>query len=213
MALTLQDHLTDLQRLLHDSTFRFWSQQELTDYINKARKLIAAETGCTRQLVTKDIVAATNLSEATYAFDQILTNRTVIDVLDVLLQYNSTTNYQLKYYEFSILARTPAWQSQLSSNPQFYTVHHRSVIILPWPNIAYPSTTFDCAIEPLTLSALTDVENDLPFPYTECIQFYAAYLAKLKDQRRQEAEAFLLDYQRRKMQALGSEFSRRLVGA
>lgn len=213
MALTLQNHVTDLQRLLHDSTFRFWSQQELTDYINKSRKLIAAETGCTRQLVSKDIIVAANLADATYSFDSILTNRTVIDVLDVFLQYNSTTNYQLKYYEFSVLARSSAWQTQLSSTPQFYTIHHQNVIILPWPNIAYPSTMFDCAIEPLNLSALTDVENDISFPYTECIAFYAAYLAKLKDQRRQEAEAFLMDYQRRKLQAIGSSFSRRLVGA
>lgn len=48
----LSAYLTKVQRLLHDSNNKFWSQSELTDYINQASAKTVSDTGCLRQLVT-----------------------------------------------------------------------------------------------------------------------------------------------------------------
>lgn len=215
MALTLQNYVTDTQRLLHDATFKYYLADEIFDYINKARKLVSAETGCTRHIIPINIAAATSLTQATYSMDTLITTpvaKRVIDVLDVLLLYSANTVYQLRYLPFSTMVRTGLWQTQYAGTPTYYTINNRQLLILQWPAIAYPNSTIDCLVEPVDLSLLTDAETDLAFPYTECVAFYAAYLAKVKDQSRKEAEEFFKDYQRRKVQAIGAEFSRRLVG-
>lgn len=49
MALTtLATYTTQVQRLLHDSSFQFWTQLELTDYINAARNRTVRDTACVR---------------------------------------------------------------------------------------------------------------------------------------------------------------------
>jgi hypothetical protein len=49
MALTtLANYTTQVQRLLHDSAFQFWSQAELTDYINAGRARLVRDTACVR---------------------------------------------------------------------------------------------------------------------------------------------------------------------
>jgi hypothetical protein len=215
MSTTLLNYLTDFQRLVHDSNNRFWSQAEQIDYVNKARKIIAAETGCTRQLISLDIVAATNLAGSTYSMDSDLivtpTPRRVVDVLDILLTYSANASYQLKYLPFERAVRTGLWQTRNPGTPSHYTINNRQLIILQWPAIDYLSSTVDCAVEPSDLVATTDIDTDLFFPYTEGVGFYMAYLAKLKDQKREEAEAFMKDYQRMMYRAIGTEYTRRLV--
>lgn len=46
------DYITDLRRLLHDSSDRFWTLQEKTDYINRGRSRVVRDTGCNRVLTT-----------------------------------------------------------------------------------------------------------------------------------------------------------------
>lgn len=212
MSITCQDYLNDVQRLLHDATYRFWTQAELINYINKARKLTVADTGCTRQSATVNIISASTLADATYAFSALVSSRQVIDVMNVMVNYGSIGFPPLRYLPYDTIIRTALWQTQRPGWPSHYTVYGRSVIILPWPSKAYASSIFDCVVEPSDLVTTTDVDNDLFHPYSECVGFYAAYLAKLKDQRRQDADEFLLDYHRRKLQAIGTAFTRRLVG-
>ena len=47
---TLSSYLTEVQRLLHDANAVFWSESELTDYINQARERVVRDTGCLRSL-------------------------------------------------------------------------------------------------------------------------------------------------------------------
>lgn len=58
---TLQSYLTECRRLLHDAAANFWSDSELTDYINVGRRRIAADTGCSRTLqsITLNVQACT----------------------------------------------------------------------------------------------------------------------------------------------------------
>ena len=213
---TLQDYITDCQRLTHDSTFRFWTQQELTDYANKARKFVAMMTSCTRQVISFDVIAASSLAEASYNLDSNLVTvpilRRVTDILDVILNYSANTVYQLKYLPFSTMIRTGLWQTQYAGTPSYYTLNNRILILLQWPAIAYPNSSIDCAIEPLDLVDLTDVDADIAFPYTECVGYYMAYLCKLKNQQRDEADAFMGDFRRQIIMTSGFGFTRKLVG-
>jgi hypothetical protein len=47
---TLLNYNTQVRRLLHDATGQYWSDSELTDYINTARNRVVADTGCNRIL-------------------------------------------------------------------------------------------------------------------------------------------------------------------
>ena len=48
---TLSTYLTQVQRLLHDANNNFYSQSQLTDYINEARRRTVRDTGALREIV------------------------------------------------------------------------------------------------------------------------------------------------------------------
>lgn len=50
--MALQTYITEVSRLLHDSSFQFQSQAEIVDYINFARTRVVRDTGCNRLLQT-----------------------------------------------------------------------------------------------------------------------------------------------------------------
>ena len=47
---TLNSYITDCRRLLHDANGNFWTNDELTSYINSARERVVRDTGCLRTL-------------------------------------------------------------------------------------------------------------------------------------------------------------------
>ncbi len=48
MSQTLAGYITEVRRLLHDANGNFYSDSELTDYINGARDRLVRDTGCLR---------------------------------------------------------------------------------------------------------------------------------------------------------------------
>jgi len=62
---TLNSYLTEVQRLLHDANYVFWSQTELTDYINDARERVVRDTGCNRVYQTSYVPLAADGTAAT----------------------------------------------------------------------------------------------------------------------------------------------------
>lgn len=55
---TLSGYITEVRRLLHDANANFYSDSELTDYINSARERVVRDTGCLRTLQISQIPAA-----------------------------------------------------------------------------------------------------------------------------------------------------------
>ena len=47
---TLSGYITEVRRLLHDANGNFYSDSELTDYINSARQRVVRDTGCLRTI-------------------------------------------------------------------------------------------------------------------------------------------------------------------
>lgn len=50
MAQTLSGYITGVRRLLHDANGNFYTDSQLTDYINTARERIVRDTGCLRTI-------------------------------------------------------------------------------------------------------------------------------------------------------------------
>lgn len=50
MAQTLSGYITEVRRLLHDANGNFYTDQQLTDYINSARERVVRDTGCLRTI-------------------------------------------------------------------------------------------------------------------------------------------------------------------
>ena len=48
MSQTLQSYITAVRYLLHDANANFYTDSQLTDYINGARERIVRDTGCLR---------------------------------------------------------------------------------------------------------------------------------------------------------------------
>ena len=48
---TLNTYLTQVQRLLHDANNNFYTQAQLTDYINSARERVVRDTGALREII------------------------------------------------------------------------------------------------------------------------------------------------------------------
>jgi hypothetical protein len=71
---TLSTYLTQVQRLLHDANGVFWSESELTDYINEARERTVRDTGCLRTLqVTYTPLSSTGVAAIPWAAGTTLT--------------------------------------------------------------------------------------------------------------------------------------------
>jgi len=48
---TLSTYITEVRRLLHDANGNFYSDQQLTDYINSSRERTVRDTGCLREII------------------------------------------------------------------------------------------------------------------------------------------------------------------
>jgi hypothetical protein len=58
---TLNDYLYQVENLLHDSNNNFWTQSQLTNYINEARERLVRDTGCLRTIQnTSTPIASSN---------------------------------------------------------------------------------------------------------------------------------------------------------
>jgi len=62
---TLNDYLSQVENLLHDVNNVFWTQNQLTTYINEARERTVRDTGCLRNLQTTTAPLAYNTSTST----------------------------------------------------------------------------------------------------------------------------------------------------
>ena len=188
---TLQTYITQVQRLLHDLNATMWPVTELTDYINAARNRICMDTKCLRALQTGiTLTAGTEL----YAIQSILpaVANNVVDVLGISL-YWGNSRYKLNYLPFTALdAQARAWQLYQDRPVIFTRMGGLQIYVAPIPDQNYV-TDWDVATIPAPLVLTTDVDV-IPVPFQEPVQYWAAYLAKFKEQSFGEAQMFKAEY-------------------
>lgn len=204
MATTLSGYITETRRLLHDVNANFWTNAELTDYINDGRSTMVRDTGCNR--VLQSYTAPYNVE--TIDFSALPEGVNTIDVLNVNLYWGNSRVplYYLPWTDFN--AQLRYWQNY-TGRPIGYSMYGpKKVFIGPKPDQAY-LMELDTVVLPEPLVTLSEVET-LPTPFTEAVPFYAAYIAKYQEQSYGEAEIFKAEYTKHVLEALNTTFTRRL---
>lgn len=182
---------TQVSRLLHDPNFQYFSQSELTDYINEARNRVAQDTKALRTLVTGLTLTA---NQEIYLPQTFLTPVAgqVVDVMGITI-YWGTQRIKLGTASFTeIDARYRCWQTFYSRPVCYAKVGATQVFIEPPPDQNYP-TDWDVAVIPNALTSDSTPEQ-LPVPFQEPVQYYAAHKAKFREQALGEAALFERKY-------------------
>ena len=190
--------------MLHDSTGQYWTDGELIDYINDGRNWLVAKTGCNRMIQTGTLVAG----QEAYAFTFCGQNDT-FDILNIKIQWGSML-YQLDYAPFGDLSTKYRSWSTWKQRPVIFSVYGQNTIyVSPVPDQAY-SVELDTVVAPAPLVLPTD-QDFISFPFVPAISFYAAYLAKFKEQSYDEAERFKREAILKAIEASGFSFTRRIA--
>jgi hypothetical protein len=298
---TLNTYITEVQRLLHDANGNFYTQSQLTDYINSARERVVRDTGALREIVVTQTpcqvaptatingvtpsyptawASSTAVTAGQFIFSNIfiyqvttsgvtdstappypgnnvnnysnyppsteffngtagltyvgncenisyaaLTNlmgsaplspssgNTLLDIVNINL-YWGNTRVPLDYLAWTDFnARLRFWQNYIG-RPLAYSIYGQGQIYLgPVPDQVY-QIEVDCVVLPLPLNLSTPTVTDtITDPYTTCVKFYAAYLAKYYEQSYGESEIYKQEYNKHVLSVLNTTFTRRLPSA
>jgi len=204
MAVTLAQYITQCRRLLHDANANFWSDQELTDYINDARNKLVRDTGCLRTIQT----SATVTNQETYTFASLPQGDQTMDIINLNLYWGST-RIPLRYLPWTDFnAQLRYWQNYYG-RPVAYSMYGPQTFYLgPVPDEVY-TLELDTVIEPTALVNATDTDT-IPDIWTSPVAFYACYTAKFKEQSYGEAEIFNQQYMKKVQSVLVGTMTRRM---
>jgi hypothetical protein len=196
---------------LHDANGRVWTDAELNDYINDGRKRIAIDTHCLRSLESVTLTTSTEsftvsalTSKGERVFD--ITNLTVLwGSQRVPLEWYAWTQFNALYRPWSINLGRPTVWSFYGTSPATQQIY-----IQPVPDENY-TAQMDCFYIPVDLVDDTTVD-ELAYPFTDPVAYYAASKAKEGEQAYGEAEQFMRQYAKKAIEAINS-FTRRLQSA
>ena len=203
--MVLSDYITECRRLLHDANANFYTDSELTDYINDGRTRMVRDTGCLRTYQTstvaanQEIILTSSLPNGTNTLDIINLNL-IWGNTRIALQYMAFTDFnsRLRYYQNYI------------GRPIAYSMYGQTSIYLgPVPDQTY-TIELDTIVLPTALTTASPTET-LPVPYTTPVAFYACYKAKHKEQAFGESEIFRQEYINQVRAVLSSVFTRRMT--
>lgn len=208
--MSLTTYITETRRLLHDANGKFWSTAELTDYVNEGRRQVAVDTHCLRSIEDATLVASTE----TYAVASLTAlDERVVDILNFTVIWGQTrvplfwapwTQFNARWRTWVTNESRPAAWALTGSCPM------ATLYLQPVPDQAYECEV-DVAYIPIPLVDDSTVD-ELVYPFTKPVAFYAAYQAKLKEQSYGESQAFLEQYARKAMEAINA-YTRRIPSA
>jgi hypothetical protein len=200
----LSDYITECRRLLHDATGAFYTDQELTDYINAGRSRLARDTGVLRQLQSD--MALTN--QEVYTFATLPNGANTIDVLNINL-YWGNTRVPLRYLPWTQFnAELRFWQNYVGRPIAFSMYGMNTYYISPVPDQDY-KIELDTVTTPSALVDNNSVET-IPVPFTSPVAFWACHQAKYKEQAYGESEIFRQEYLQRMQNVLATTYTRRI---
>lgn len=131
-----------------------------------------------------------------------------LDALSVVIIWGNF-RIPLEYMPFTELtARLRMWTTWQQRPAAFSVFGQQNMYIGPLPDQIYVSE-LDSVILPDTLIDDTTIEQ-IAYPFTTPVPYYAARLAKMKEQSYSEAEMFMQMYKHRALDSIASTFTRRL---
>jgi hypothetical protein len=205
VTLNLSTYIAQTRRLLHDANANFWTDSDLTSYINDARLKVVMDTGALRLLQSFTLTA----SVESYSYTALPTQQ-VLDILGITILWGNT-RYPLGYRAFSELSAQFRPYQGWTQMPMVFSVYGQNTFYVgPAPDQAY-TAEIDTILAPNALVDDSTVEQIL-YPYTEPVPYWAARMAKLNKQSFQEAAVFEQLYRQRVFDVLHGSFTRRLRG-
>jgi hypothetical protein len=201
---TLSDYIVQVRRLLHDVAGNFWTDQQLTSYINAARLRLVRDSGCLRELQTSATVA----NQEVYDYSSLpMANRT-LDILNINA-YWGNTRVPLRYLPWTQFnASLRYWQNYLGQPIAFSNYGQSKFYLGPTPTEIY-TLELDTVITPEDLVNDSDVD-EISVRYQSPVALRAAHEAKYQEQSYGEAEIFEAQYKRELMNVINTSFTRRI---
>lgn len=205
----LNSYLAQTGQLLQNpgASTALYSTSDLTGYINRARSQLAAETECIRLMNTLTLTFGTQV----YSFSSISPATTgtagVYNVRGATCSVASgfvwLSPRPFPWFQLYYLNNPVPQTGFPTTYAQFGQGVNGSLYFNPVPDFPY-TVMLDCVCEPIALASDADPE-DIPYPFTEAVPYYAAYLALLSAQRMADAQAMWQEYQ--KFAARGRQLS------
>jgi len=185
----LNAYLAQTSRLLHDPNNVTFSVPDLTAYINLARGQIAVGSQCVRQPDTVNTIT----SQETYAMPIPSTPGVgqAFAVLNIAVNWGTAYQPVISRYTWAdFQAYFRIFGGTQTGFPECFAIQGRGVAqivyLFPIPSSVL-ATQWDCLHTVLAINSDTDPEA-IPYPWTDCIPYYAAYFALINAQRYQEAK-------------------------
>lgn len=197
----LEQYVADVQDHLNDSLGQFFAEPTLHRYINRARRRVAASSGCLRVL-PPGTQTVPNQEVYSFASWNALVQGAMVGVQSILAIRSLSvaigpqgwkpmwrripwTDFQARFRiyngTFYGVISEPGWWAQYGEGP------YGSLYLAPIPSIAMP-IDIDCSCVPAPL--LTDKDPEpIPYPWTDAVSYWAACLCLLQQQRREDAQA------------------------
>jgi len=204
MSQTLSSYITTCRRLLHDANANFYSDTELTDYINGARARLVRDTGCLRSYQTTSTVT----SQEVYNVSTLPQGVNTMDIININLIWGNT-RIPLRYLPWTQFnAELRFWQNYVGRPIAFTMYGPQQYYISPVPDQVY-AMELDTVLLPTPLVNASDVDT-IPDPWTTPVPFYACYQAKFKEQSYGESEIFKQEYMKQAQSVLATTYTRRM---
>jgi hypothetical protein len=185
---TLNDYLTQTRRIVHDANATYWSDTNLTAYINQAMQQRDWDSG---QNAAIQAITLT-IGQSAYTFNTAPFLTTTISVTGIICMLGNY-RFQLAQVSYSELGSLYQPYQGYQNIPVAFAYHGATTVILgPAPQQAY-STEWDTLQASAPLVNLTDADP-LPYPWTDPVPYLAAHFAKIEIQQGNEAEQFLQQY-------------------
>jgi len=203
--MVLSDYITECRRLLHDANGNFYSDSELTDYINQGRVRLVRDTGCLRTYQTSSVVQ----NQEVLLTSSLPSGTSTLDIINFNLIWGNT-RIALQYLPFTDFNARLRYYQNYIGRPIAYSMYGQTSIYLgPVPDQTY-SVELDTVIMPTALTTAAPTET-IPDPYTTPVAFYACHKAKYKEQAYGESEIFSQEYKNQVKAVLASVFTRRIT--
>jgi hypothetical protein len=203
---TLGDYITEVRRILHDATRTYWTDADLTSFINRAMKQRDRDTGMHRAQSFSDTVIGVNhysLDSLTPVYpDGTFAAGTVFDVMGLILVWGNLRQ-QLAHVPYTDLSSFYQPLTSYQNIPLVYCLYGAKFLLLaPAPQQVYPMV-LDCVMVSPDLANSVD-EDPLPDPWTDPVPFAAAAFAKEELGQSDESDRYFKIYQQRVMSVSGS---------
>jgi hypothetical protein len=182
MALSLANCITEVRYLLNEATAAFWSDAEITLWLNRAANEIGSKGG----LFQADDTIAMVTNQLTYTSSDEAFIANVLKIYSVYSDDGSNTYKGLIKAHPRMIGNN---DMLVAGNPRYYCFFNKTFYIMPIPSATWNTKN----LMVLYTSRTADV-TDLPDEFQWNAITYATAMAKMKDKQFAEAGLLFSDY-------------------